>query len=71
MDKESEIEVQKSLNELQKGRTSVTVAHRLSTIINSDIIYYLEYGKVIEKGTHNELISKKGKYYKLYEFTEK
>ena len=71
LDKESEIEVQKSLNELQKGRTSVTVAHRLSTIINSDIIYYLEYGKVIEKGTHNELISKKGKYYKLYEFTEK
>ena len=71
LDKESEIEVQKSINELQKGRTSVAVAHRLSTIIDSDVIFYLEYGVVKEKGTHNELLAKRGKYYKLYESSEK
>ena len=71
MDKESEIEVQKSLSELQKGRTSVSVAHRLSTIIDSDVIFYLEFGKVKEQGTHDELLAKKGKYYTLYQSMEK
>ena len=71
LDKESEIEVQKSINELQKGRTSVAVAHRLSTIIDSDVIFYLEYGVVKEKGTHDELLAQKGRYYKLYESSEK
>ena len=71
LDKESEIEVQKSLNDLQIGRTSVTVAHRLSTIIDSDVIFYLEYGVVKEKGTHKELLAKKGKYHLLYESSEK
>ena len=71
LDKESEIEVQKSLSKLQKGRTSVAVAHRLSTIIDSDVIFYLEYGQVKEKGTHKELLKLKGKYYKLYESSEK
>jgi ABC-type multidrug transport system fused ATPase/permease subunit len=71
LDKESEIEVQKSLNELQKGRTSVTVAHRLGTIIDSDVIFVLESGKLVEKGTHKELLEKKGKYFNLYESSEK
>ena len=71
LDKETEIEIQKSLNELQKGRTSVTIAHRLSTIINSDIIFFLENGKIKEQGTHKELLAKKGRYYKLYESSEK
>ena len=66
LDKESEVEVQKSLSLLQKGRTSVTIAHRLNTIIDSDIIFVLKSGKIIEKGTHKELIAKKGKYYSLY-----
>ena len=71
LDKESEIEVQKSLSELQKGRTSVSVAHRLSTIIDSDVIFYLEFGKVKEQGPHDELLAKKGKYYTLYQSMEK
>ena len=71
LDKESEIEVQKSLSELQKGRISVSVAHRLNTIIDSDVIFYLELGKVKEQGTHDELLAKKGKYYTLYQSMEK
>ena len=71
LDKESEIEVQKSLSKLQEGRTSIAIAHRLSTIIDSDVIFYLEYGQVKEKGTHKELLELKGKYYKLYESSEK
>ena len=71
LDRDSEKEVQKNINELQKGRTSVSVAHRLSTIVDSDIIFVMESGRLIEKGTHNELLQKKGKYYILYKFSEK
>ena len=71
LDKESEINVQKSIDELQKGRTSITVAHRLSTIVNSDVIFVLENGVLVEQGTHNELIEKKGKYFNLYKYSEK
>src|SRR3954464_15229171 len=52
LDKESEEEVQKALNVLMRGKTSVTIAHRLSTIENSDMIYVLDAGSVVEKGTH-------------------
>ena len=71
LDKDSEKEVQKSIDELQKGRTSVSVAHRLSTIIDSDMIFVMESGRLVEQGTHDELLNKKGKYYTLYKFSEK
>ena len=70
LDKDSEKEVQKSIDELQKGRTSVSVAHRLSTIVDSDVIFVMESGRLVEQGTHDELLNKKGKYYTLYKFSE-
>ena len=66
LDKESEKEVQKSIYELQKGRTSVSVAHRLSTIVDSDVIFVMESGRLVEQGNHSELLEKRGKYYTLY-----
>ncbi|MCD7936396.1 MAG: ABC transporter ATP-binding protein/permease [Tannerellaceae bacterium] len=66
IDTRSEIRIQKGLDRLMEGRTSFVIAHRLSTIQNADQIVVLEYGQVIEKGTHQELLDKKGKYYSLY-----
>ena len=70
LDKESEIEVQKSIDELQKGRTSIAVAHRLSTIVDSDVIFVLEAGRIVEKGNHNDLLKLGGKYATLYKYSE-
>ncbi len=67
IDTRSEIRIQKGLDRLMEGRTSFVIAHRLSTIKNADQIVVLEYGRVIEKGTHQELLDKKGKYFSLYE----
>ena len=69
LDKESEIEVQKSIKELQEGRTSIAVAHRLSTIVDSDIIFVIEAGKIVEKGKHEELLSLGKKYATLYKYS--
>ena len=49
-----------------KGRTVFVIAHRLSTVRNSDLILVMEHGEIIERGTHEELISQMGRYYKLY-----
>ena len=62
LDNESEARVQQSLDALMKGRTTVVVAHRLSTIMHADQIAYVEEGRIVELGTHQDLLSKGGKY---------
>ena len=69
LDKESEVEVQKSLLELQENRTTVTIAHRLSTIVDSDVIFVIENGNIVEQGKHKELLQKGEKYATLYKFS--
>lgn len=66
LDSENEFLVQKALEKLMKDRTTIVAAHRLSTIRDADRIIYLEDGLVQESGNHNSLLSKKGKYYKMY-----
>ncbi len=66
IDTRTEIKIQKAFHKMMQGRTSFIVAHRLSTIKNSDMILVMKDGKIIEQGTHDELLDKKGFYYKLY-----
>ena len=66
LDTESEIEVQEALENLMKGRTTLVIAHRLSTIRNADRIVVIVSGEIVEEGTHEELLLKKGEYHKLY-----
>jgi ATP-binding cassette subfamily B (MDR/TAP) protein 1 len=70
LDKESEKSVQESINILQRGRTSIAVAHRLTTIQKSDVILVMESGKLVEKGTHEELLNLGKKYANLYKYSE-
>ncbi|MCG3420429.1 ABC transporter ATP-binding protein [Oceanobacillus jordanicus] len=65
IDTETEVKIQKALNRLLKGRTAIIIAHRLSTIRESDNIFVLENGKVLENGNHEELMAKRGEYFGL------
>ena len=66
IDTRTEAIVQKGMDALMQGRTTFVIAHRLSTVRNSDVIICLDHGHVIERGNHDELIAKKGYYYQLY-----
>ena len=67
IDSETEELIQHSLEKMRKGRTTIAIAHRLSTIQDSNCIYVLVKGEIIESGTHDELIALKGNYYKMYQ----
>ena len=66
IDTRTEKLVQAGMDALMKGRTTFVIAHRLSTVKNSDCIMVMKQGRIIERGTHDQLIEQKGKYYQLY-----
>ena len=66
IDTRTEQLVQEGMDRLMKGRTTFVIAHRLSTVRNSDCIMVLEQGRIIERGTHDQLMEEKGRYYQLY-----
>ena len=71
VDTETELAIQKSLERLEKGRTVLSIAHRLSTLRNATHLIVLDDGRLTESGTHEELLAKKGTFYKLSELQTK
>jgi len=66
LDTESERQVQTALAELMRGRTTLVIAHRLSTVVGADLIHVVDRGRVVESGTHPELLARGGVYARLY-----
>jgi ATP-binding cassette subfamily B multidrug efflux pump len=66
VDTRTEILIQRAMGELMRGRTTFVIAHRLSTIRNADVILMMEHGRIVEKGTHGDLLAAKGRYAELY-----
>ena len=66
IDTRTEALVSQGMDALMKGRTVFVIAHRLSTVRNSDVIMVLDHGRIIERGNHEKLVAEKGKYYQLY-----
>ena len=66
MDNETQEKIQTAIKNMQGEYTILIIAHRLSTIKNSDVIMVLEQGRIIERGNHDELIERRGKYYQIY-----
>ena len=66
MDTRTEALIEKGMDQLMEGRTVFVIAHRLSTVRNSNAIIVLEHGRIMERGDHDELLEQKGLYYQLY-----
>jgi ATP-binding cassette subfamily B protein len=66
VDTRTEVLIQRAMGELMRGRTTFVIAHRLSTIRNADVILMMEHGRIVEKGTHHDLLAAKGRYAELY-----
>ena len=67
LDTGSERLIQQALQPLMKGRTTIAIAHRLFTILAADVIYFIDHGRIIESGSHSDLVVRKGFYYELYQ----
>jgi ATP-binding cassette subfamily B protein len=67
VDTRTEVLIQRAMGELMRGRTTFVIAHRLSTIRNADVILMMEHGRIVEKGSHQELLAVKGRYAELYQ----